>query len=163
VILAAVGFSAVLSIQKLHLQGEISMNYKVSCAALLLLAQEVHRKGFKVTLTGEGADEWLAGYPWYKVNRLLNFFDVIPGLPLSRVMRRGLLALTGATKECVDYIKRIHQTLGHHSSFQEIYGIMSLSRQRFFSPRLALRRPPSIFMPWVRANFLADCLSLQTP
>ena len=40
-----------------------------SCTALLLLAQEVHRHGYKVALTGEGADEWLAGYPWHKVNR----------------------------------------------------------------------------------------------
>src|SRR5262249_29662360 len=35
-----------------------------SCAALLLLAREVHARGYKVALTGEGADEWLAGYPW---------------------------------------------------------------------------------------------------
>ena len=40
-----------------------------SCAALLLLAREVHHHGYKVALTGEGADEWLAGYPWYKINR----------------------------------------------------------------------------------------------
>ena len=38
-----------------------------SCAALLLLAKEVHARGYKVALTGEGADEWLAGYPWFKV------------------------------------------------------------------------------------------------
>ena len=42
-----------------------------SCAALLLLAREVHARGYKVALTGEGADEWLAGYPWYKVHKLL--------------------------------------------------------------------------------------------
>ena len=54
-----------------------------SCAALLLLAQEVHRRGYKAALTGEGADEWLAGYPWYKVHKLLGFLDVVPGLPSS--------------------------------------------------------------------------------
>ena len=32
-----------------------------ACAALLMLAREVHRHGYKVALTGEGADEWLAG------------------------------------------------------------------------------------------------------
>ena len=42
-----------------------------SCAALLMLAREVHDRGYKVALTGEGADEWLAGYPWHKVNRVL--------------------------------------------------------------------------------------------
>ena len=49
-----------------------------SCAALLLLAREVHRQGYKVALTGEGADEWLAGYPWYKVSKLLGYLDFIP-------------------------------------------------------------------------------------
>ncbi len=107
-----------------------------SCTALLMLARAVHQHGYKVALTGEGSDEWLAGYPWYKVNRLLNFFDVIPGLPVSQVLRRGILAVAGAPKGSAKYIKRIRQTLGHHSSFQEIYSIMSLSRLRFFSPRL---------------------------
>ncbi len=34
-----------------------------SCAALYCLAEEVRRRGFKVAVTGEGADEALAGYP----------------------------------------------------------------------------------------------------
>src|ERR1700736_2754476 len=34
-----------------------------SCGALLKLAERVHANGQKVVLTGEGADEWLVGYP----------------------------------------------------------------------------------------------------
>jgi asparagine synthase (glutamine-hydrolysing) len=34
-----------------------------SSAAVLLLAREVHQRGYKAALTGEGADEWLLGYP----------------------------------------------------------------------------------------------------
>lgn len=107
-----------------------------SCTALLLLARAVHAHGYKVALTGEGSDEWLAGYPWYKVHRLLGFFDIIPGLKLSHALRRGILAATGAPAGSAAYIRRIRETLGHHSPFQEIYGIMSLSRLRFYSPRL---------------------------
>jgi asparagine synthase (glutamine-hydrolysing) len=66
-----------------------------SCTALLMLARAVHEHGYKVALTGEGSDEWLAGYPWYKVHRLISAFDIIPGLPLSRVVRRGVLAIPG--------------------------------------------------------------------
>src|SRR5439155_17005112 len=51
-----------------------------SAAALLPLAQSVHEQHYKVALTGEGADEWLAGYPYYKMHRVGSFFDVIPGL-----------------------------------------------------------------------------------
>ena len=41
-----------------------------SCAALLRLAQAVHQQGYKVALTGEGADEALAGYIWYKTQKI---------------------------------------------------------------------------------------------
>ena len=50
-----------------------------SCAALLLLAKSVHAHGYKVALTGEGSDEWLAGYPWFKVHRIVSLLDVGAG------------------------------------------------------------------------------------
>src|SRR5204862_390295 len=59
-----------------------------SCTALLRLARSVHDHGYKVALTGEGADEWLAGYPWFKVHRLLSIFDLIPGIRGSYWIRR---------------------------------------------------------------------------
>ena len=38
-----------------------------SAAALLRLARSVREHGYKVALTGEGSDELLAGYPWFKI------------------------------------------------------------------------------------------------
>ena len=66
-----------------------------SCAALLMLAQRVHSCGQKVVLTGEGADEWLIGYPWYKAAKLLGFLDIVPGVRLSDLARRAYLRLHG--------------------------------------------------------------------
>ena len=40
-------------------------------ACLLLLAERVAARGFKVVLTGEGADEAMGGYVWHKTARLL--------------------------------------------------------------------------------------------
>ena len=37
---------------------------------------------YAVAQTGEGSDEWLAGYPWYKTHRLLSLLDIIPGVSL---------------------------------------------------------------------------------
>ena len=54
-----------------------------SCAALLQLARRVHECGQKVVLTGEGADEWLVGYPWYKAAKLIGYLDILPGVRLS--------------------------------------------------------------------------------
>ena len=47
-----------------------------SCAALLALSREVRAQGFKVVLTGEGADEGFAGYFWFKIRELARVFDV---------------------------------------------------------------------------------------
>ena len=44
-----------------------------------MLAREVHAQGYKVALTGEGADEWLAGYSWFKIYRLLNVREAAAG------------------------------------------------------------------------------------
>jgi asparagine synthase (glutamine-hydrolysing) len=107
-----------------------------SCAALLLLAQEVHAQGYKVAVTGEGADEWLAGYPWFKIHRLLGLLDCIPGLPLSRLARRAYLRLTGAPKFPWSLAARIEETVGGKNAWMDIYGVMSLSKRRFFSQQM---------------------------
>jgi asparagine synthase (glutamine-hydrolysing) len=107
-----------------------------SCTALMLLAQEVHRQGYKVALTGEGSDEWLAGYSWFKINKALSWFDVIPGVPLSLALRRGFARLTGQTPPRWSYLRRVVRASGGYSAFHDLYGLMSLSRRRFYSPTM---------------------------
>jgi asparagine synthase (glutamine-hydrolysing) len=107
-----------------------------SCAALLLLAREVHARGYKVALTGEGADEWLAGYPWHKVNRVLGWLDVVPGLPLSQWARRLFVRLSGAPRFPWSWTRRVQQLIGGHNGWLDMYGLMSMSKLRFFSPQM---------------------------
>ena len=105
-----------------------------SCAALLLLAQEVHRQGFKVALTGEGADEWLAGYSWHKINRALGYLDFIPGVKISKMIR-GLMARRMGAKHPPDaFMARAEEAVGGHNGWHDLYGLMSLSKERFYSP-----------------------------
>src|SRR5262249_31078772 len=103
-----------------------------SCAALLLLAREVHARGYKVALTGEGAAEWLAGYPWHKINRVLSWLD-IGGLPVSQWLRRAALWLTGAPRFPPDVVRRSREAVGGHNGWLDIYGLVSLSKLRLFS------------------------------
>jgi asparagine synthase (glutamine-hydrolysing) len=107
-----------------------------SCAALLLLAREVHRHGYKVALTGEGADEWLAGYPWHKVNRVLGWLDLVPGLRLSQWARRAFVRLSGAPRFPWSWTRRVQGIVGGHNGWLDMYGLMSMSKLRFFSPQL---------------------------
>jgi asparagine synthase (glutamine-hydrolysing) len=106
-----------------------------SCTALLLLAREVHRQGFKVALTGEGADEWLAGYPWHKINRALGYLDVL-GLPVSQWLRRLAVKLGGGPAFPRDTILHTQELLAGHNGWLDLYGLMSLSKLYFFSPAL---------------------------
>jgi asparagine synthase (glutamine-hydrolysing) len=108
-----------------------------ACAALLLLAQEVHRQGYKVALTGEGSDEWLAGYPWFKVQRLFDLMDFIPGLGLSAGVRKAYLQLTGAPKVPWETVRRNEIAAGGPNAWLNIYGLMSFNKLRFYNPSFA--------------------------
>jgi asparagine synthase (glutamine-hydrolysing) len=105
-----------------------------SCAALLLLARVVHAHGYKVALTGEGADEWLAGYPWYKIQRMVNILDAVPGLRLGQLARRAFLRLSGAPAVSAAQIRKNFNAVGGDNAWLNIYGLMSMSKLRFFSP-----------------------------
>ena len=66
-----------------------------SCACLMRLAAAVHGQGYKVVLSGEGADEALAGYFWYKTQRLRNWTHDHLGAFLPELVRSTLLRSVG--------------------------------------------------------------------
>jgi asparagine synthase (glutamine-hydrolysing) len=103
-----------------------------SCAALLLLARRVHANGQKVVLTGEGADEWLAGYPWYKIAKIFNAMDVIPGLRLSDIVRRGYMRLKKVPHYPATSRKMWEGAVGGPNAWIDSYGVLALSKLRFY-------------------------------
>ncbi len=104
-----------------------------SCAALLQLAHRVHECGQKVVLTGEGADEWLVGYPWYKGAKLLSFLDCIPGLPLSDRCRRAFLKLNDVPQYPVGFRQRQENAIGGPNAWIDAYGLLGLAKLRFYA------------------------------
>jgi asparagine synthase (glutamine-hydrolysing) len=104
-----------------------------SCAALLQLAQRVHACGQKVVLTGEGADEWLIGYPWYKAAKLLGFLDIVPGLRLSDWVRRAYLGLHRVPQYHRQMRRRIEDCLAGPNAWIDSYGLLGLSKLRFYA------------------------------
>jgi asparagine synthase (glutamine-hydrolysing) len=106
-----------------------------SCAALLLLAREVHHQGYKVALTGEGADEWLAGYPWFKVHKLLRSLDAVPGLPLSSWLRKAYMKRMGADFDRLQ-MPRTVAAAGGPNAWLDFYGLFSTAKLRLFSPEM---------------------------
>ncbi|CEF49131.1 unnamed protein product [uncultured bacterium] len=117
-----------------------------SCAALLLLARRVHACGQKVVLTGEGADEWLIGYPWYKVAKALGFLDALPGVRLSDLARRAYLTLNKVPQFPPEMRARTEKAIGGPNAWIDAYGVLALSKLRFYAApmREILRRTD----PW---------------
>ena len=102
-----------------------------SSTAMLMMARDVHRHGYKVALTGEGSDEWLAGYVWYKVHRLFGHLDRLPGLPLGQTVRRLLFDVAGAPAGALRHVRSLSASLGHHSAFHDFYSLLAVSRFLF--------------------------------
>lgn len=104
-----------------------------SCAALLKLARKVHECGQKVVLTGEGADEWLAGYPWYKIAKVLGALDAIPGVRLSDKARRAFLRLSKVPQYPTEYRQGLEAAVGGPNAWIDSYGVLALSKLRFYA------------------------------
>jgi len=104
-----------------------------SCAALMVLARSVRDNGFKVALTGEGADETMAGYSWFKIFKALSQLDIF-GLPVSMGLRQLALRLTGQPRYPKELIRRTEEIVGGHNGWLDLYGLMGLSKLRFYGP-----------------------------
>ncbi|TMJ34289.1 MAG: asparagine synthase (glutamine-hydrolyzing) [Alphaproteobacteria bacterium] len=116
-----------------------------SCAALLMLARRVHAEGYKVALTGEGADEWLAGYSWFKIHRLLSVVKMLPGGPLSEEAHRMFLRIHGLPRFPRQLTRQYREALEGDNAWLELYGMVGTSRLLFFNRdmrELALREVP---------------------
>lgn len=104
-----------------------------SCAALMQLAARVHANGQKVVLTGEGADEWLAGYPWYKAAKIFGIMDSIPGLRLSEMARRGFLRLHKVPQYPKEFRRDLEESVGGPNAWIDSYGLLGLAKLRFYA------------------------------
>jgi asparagine synthase (glutamine-hydrolysing) len=116
-----------------------------SCVGLMHLARAVRDAGFKVALTGEGADEWLGGYPWFKANKLVGWMDRIPGVPLGYYARKLAMTAAGHPMYPRPLIRHVQQLVGGHNGWMDVYGMMSLNKLRFFAPefkQFAVHRSP---------------------
>jgi asparagine synthase (glutamine-hydrolysing) len=106
-----------------------------SCAALLALSREVRSQGYKVVLTGEGADEAFAGYVWFKIRELARVFDVgnafRPSTLMSRVARKW-----AAPNLSFGEFARIDAMIGGPHAQSLMYNLVATSRDRYFSAGL---------------------------
>ncbi len=104
-----------------------------SCACLLKLANVVHEQGFKVALTGEGADEALAGYEWFKTEKIRTGIERFSGPFLSRLFVRAIqFSMRGRNLQRFP----LRAIAGARVAQQPSYICMRLCRDAYYSPQM---------------------------
>lgn len=104
-----------------------------SCAGLLALSAAVHRAGYKVVLTGEGADEALAGYVWFRTERAGNRVGRWTAGLLPRLLHRALLWTIGGGGA---HRPPWAAMAGVRTVQQELAELFAQARERVFSPAM---------------------------
>jgi len=109
-----------------------------SSAALLALSRNVHAQGYKVVLSGEGADEAFAGYVWFKIREAARKLDIgdsfRPSTGLSRIARK-----VAARNLSFDEFARIDAMIGGPHAQSIMYNLVATSRDRYYSAELKER------------------------
>ena len=104
-----------------------------SCAAMVLLAAANRQAGNIVALTGEGADEALAGYVWFKYRRARPLSNLL-GNPLERLMRQFMLSrLIGGGST---HRPPFHGVGGVRFAQQISWEIVAQTRERLYAPAM---------------------------
>jgi asparagine synthase (glutamine-hydrolysing) len=104
-----------------------------SCAALLTLSGAVRSQGYKVVLTGEGADEAFAGYVWFKIRELARTFDVGDAFRPSTLMNRLARKWAAPHLSFAEFARVDAMIAGPHAQTL-MYNLVATSRERYFSP-----------------------------
>lgn len=101
-----------------------------ACATLLRLAQAVHEQGYKVALTGEGADEALAGYFWFKTQKVRDRLKARFGDNGAKRMRTWFL--NNISKDLRARPDRF-PIRGTRIAQQDVWDMLAQSRSRVYS------------------------------
>lgn len=108
----------------------------VSAAALFRLTEVAHGAGGNAVIRGEGADEWQAGYPWFRIHRQVRWAAAAPGLRLDR-LGYLLYAKWGFSRRLrAATLRAAEAAVGGHNAWLDAYHLMSTTRLRLFSGSL---------------------------
>jgi len=104
--------------------------FDTSAACMIRLAQSVRQHGYTVSLTGEGADESLAGYVWFKIHKI----DRATGRSFNTFLRNLLLSgLAGGGSE---HRPLWAGTAGVRTAQQFTYEMMNQGCELLYSPSM---------------------------
>jgi asparagine synthase (glutamine-hydrolysing) len=104
--------------------------------SLFALSRAVKHAGLKVVLTGEGADEALAGYVWFKIHKMFRLLDRQswqPSVSLFRLVFRTLYPQAPSGE-----FDRVNDAVGGVQAQAMVYHLTSVVRWRLLSREMNL-------------------------
>ncbi len=101
-----------------------------SSACLMRLAGAVNHQGYKVALTGEGADEALAGYAWFKTQKLRDGLRRKFGNTIPSAIRAVVLGMMGGDR---GHLPPRFPMQGFRTAQQDIYDLLAQARTFLYS------------------------------
>ncbi|MGC8639848.1 MAG: asparagine synthase (glutamine-hydrolyzing) [Isosphaeraceae bacterium] len=101
-----------------------------SAACLMRLAGAVNHQGYKVALTGEGADEALAGYAWFKTQKIGDGLRRRFGNTIPSVIRAVVLGMMGGDR---NHLPPRFPMQGFRTAQQDIYDLLAQARSFLYS------------------------------
>ncbi len=101
-----------------------------SAACMIRLARAVRERGFVVSLSGEGADEALAGYTWFKWDRVVRLLGRHGYGAVRRLLLSGLAG--GGARHRPPFAA----TAGVRTTQQFPYEMMAQARESLYAPEM---------------------------
>lgn len=102
-----------------------------TCAAMVMQSRAVRSRGYKVALSGEGADEAFAGYVWFKSGKLRHGFETLTGQWPEIV--NGWLKYVIPWVPSYQKVRNIHDKFGCMPAQMDVHNAVAHSRQLFYS------------------------------
>lgn len=139
-----------------HSEG-LAVNGHLSCK--YLLNKEIKKQGFKVALTGEGADECLAGYPHLRKDIIANLSnlereELTNRLYLTNLAITGTEIAVGNTLDC----SALEHKLGHIPSFLQAKASIGHRMYQFLSDDMLYECSKHDFFNELLAKYETDNL-----
>ncbi len=105
-----------------------------ACAAVLRLSQLIREHGYKVALTGQGADELLAGYIWFKTSSMMDKLNIIPGM--TNNVRRLYTRFVTPSYPWSDIERHMQSVGGRYNPAFDAFGRVFTPRFDFYSAQM---------------------------
>ncbi len=104
-----------------------------SAVALMKLAEAVHEAGYKTVLTGEGSDEFLGGYPWFRIANVIENADGLTFGTAGDGVRSAMRFWIGLDREARAYDIGCRKSAGGNNAFHTFFLLINANRRKFYS------------------------------